>query len=133
MSIFRRRRAWTPAEIPDLAFDGPTRFVDIGFLGGDAHREAFAAIFARMIDDNRDVLEEMMLAGVEAKRPTTLFLPPDVTLPHRLVNLDPVALAFDLYDSENEQVLLRLLGRSGEATLGMRFDDPEFWLDSGSS
>jgi hypothetical protein len=125
MGIFKSRPPWTPADIPNLSFTGPTDYVDIGFLGGDEHRDAFTAIFAKMLHDNEGELAEVNVVGLDAKRPIICT----VSFPVRLLDAPPEQLARELYDSHNERVFLRLSGPPGTTRLGMTFDDPSFWLE----
>jgi hypothetical protein len=129
MRFFKRREPWTLVGIPDLSFGGPTDFVDIGFLGGDEHREAFASIFAKMLADNRDTLTGRELVAIEARRPFTS----STLLPTLLLEIDSAHFARELYDSRNEKVFLRLSCEAGEAKLGVAFDDPAFWLEDASA
>jgi hypothetical protein len=115
MSLLRRRPPWSPSEIPDMSFDGPTDFVDIGFLGGDDHRAAFIAIFKRVLLDNQAVLAGTTLSAVKARRPVGLA----AILNTRLLTVDADQLAGQLYDSQNDEVRLRLRTQGGEAELGI--------------
>jgi hypothetical protein len=70
---FFRGQNWTAAEIPDLKCREDRRiWVDIGFLSGDEHRQAFVLIFSRMMSDNAATLSGMELVAIEAKRPIPL-------------------------------------------------------------
>jgi hypothetical protein len=130
MSIFGRSPNWNPADIPDLSFAGPTHSVDIGFLGGDQHRDAFVAIFHKMLADNRSSLEGLDLSELEARHTVSLTLQSGLSLPMPLLGLDAHTLARDLYDSHNEEIVLVLVGKDGRWRLGMRFDNPEFWFSA---
>ena len=50
---FFKHRSWTAEEIPDLTFRGDRLAVDIGFLAGDEHRNAFTLIFAKWSEITR--------------------------------------------------------------------------------
>ena len=132
MPLFQRRQ-WSASEIPDLTFREDRLCVDIGFLGGEEHRSAFSAIFAKLLRDNAATLSGMDLLSVAAKR--SVSLPPEVVtkLPTALAVIDVDSLARVLYDSHNEKVILQLRGPRGDAQLGVRFDDPEFWFEEAAA
>ncbi len=93
-----------------------------------AHRDAFAALFVKLLADNALWTASATLVRIEAKR--TVDLSPAVSLPAELSFLDTTALAHMLYDSRNEVVMLILATPVGTDALGVRFDDPAFWLES---
>lgn len=126
MRLFKRRQPFDIAEVPPIDLRrGAT--VDIGHLGGEKHRQAFAAIFAKMLSDNATLLLDYEIVRVEAKRPirAALVLP----MPVRELAAAPAQLALALYDSGNERVWLDLARRGAVLRMGLRFDDPEFWLE----
>ena len=55
MVLFRNAE-WNSEDLPDLSFQNYVGPVDIGFLGGEEHRQAFALIFTKMLTDNQSVL-----------------------------------------------------------------------------
>jgi hypothetical protein len=122
--------AWSPQDIPALTLGDDAIRLDIGYLGGDEHRRAFATIFAKLIDDNRAVFDPLQLVRIDARRELTPRVSPLSTLPISMVDVARFAfeLGLDLYDSHNKAMLLVLNGPSGRRELGVRFDDPEFWL-----
>jgi hypothetical protein len=123
MSFFSRRSSWSLSDAPDLTLGDDAVRVDIGFLAGDAHREAFASIFAEVVRVNSS-LSGATLQSVEARRPTGAIAGP------RALEPGAVDLARALYDSRNGSVLLNLLTAAGPRVLGVRFDDPTFWLEA---
>jgi hypothetical protein len=127
---FSKRGSWSPADIPDLSFREDRLWVDIGFLGGDDHRAAFAEIFARMLEDNDTVLSGMEIAAIETPRGKRLDV---LLLPVSLATIDIGSLARTLYDIHEETVILRLVGRRSSGKLGIKFDDPEFWFDEAAA
>ena len=105
---------------------GPVR-VDIGYLGGEEHRQAFAAIFGKVLKDNAALLADTQLMRVDATRP----MGAGVTLPiaaHALV-ASPERFALALYDSGNEQARLEFAGPGTVLQISLRFDNPEFSLE----
>ncbi len=129
MTLFKRS-SWTPDDIPNLTFRRDRLWVDIGFLAGNEHRTAFAQIFARMLSDNKAALSGMEVVAIEAARAVPLTVN---RLPAALSAIDVTAFANSLYDSRNEEVILELIGPQGEARLGVKFDDPEFWLEGAAA
>ena len=126
MASFSRKQ-WDISEIGCLdVHKGAT--VDIGFLGGEEHRQAFAALFDKAVKDNPD-LAQFNLEGVDAPRPVIL----SSGLQGPLREIDRLTLALELYDSRNERVFLRLSHSSTQSRLGVCFDNPEFWLESATA
>ncbi len=124
MALFHRRR-WSPDDVPNLTFRAGGTRVDIGSLGGEDHRQAFAFIFGKLLADNQLALASYTFTSIVAEKPVTAVMPPV-----RITELgaQATALALALYDSHNEEVLLHLTSPTGHGELGVRFDDPEFWL-----
>ncbi len=127
MPLFRRPK-WNIAEVPRLDLVKGTR-VDIGFLGGEQHREAFVSLFAKVFSDN-PTLATSQLDSIEAKRPVAPQELANPTGTMKLADADLLALARILYDSRNETVFLNLSAAGVKSRLGIAFDDPEFWLES---
>ena len=128
--FFSTRRDWTLARVPDLTLDDDVIVIDIGFLSGDAHREAFASIFAKLIKDNGALTEDAILRSVDAPRAVRTVGFGAECLPVRMNEVGPLLLERALYDSGNETVLLELDTVGGRRVIGLRFDDPEFWLET---
>ena len=124
------KRQWSANDLPVLSLDDPNLSVDIGWLGGEAHREAFAAVFDKLIQDNWSVLATLTVTSIRSKRhiaPEALGLTEwPASFKEILSRVYPFALG--LYDSRNEKVILQLGGTRAAAELGVRFDNPEFWL-----
>ena len=129
MSLFKRPN-WTAADIPDLTFGDDRLSVDIGFLGGEAHRTAFVLIFEKMLRDNEATLSDMDLISIDSKRPVSLSALGPSRLPARLATMNVTSIAAGLYDSGNDKVILLLTGPRGNALLGVAFDNPEFWFEA---
>jgi hypothetical protein len=128
MPLFRRPK-WNIAEVPRLDLEKGTR-VDIGFLGGEQHREAFASLFAKVFSDN-PTLATSQLDSIDAERPVSEQELANATGKQMaLADADLLGLARILYDSRNETVFLNLSAAGAKPRLGVRFDDPEFWLES---
>ena len=105
---------------------GPAR-VDIGYLGGEEHRQAFAAILGKVLKDNAALLADTQLMRVDATRPTGA----GVTLPlpaHELI-ASPERFAQALYDGGNERARLEFAGPGTVLRISLRFDNPEFSLE----
>ena len=76
MSVFRNSN-WTVAQVPDLSLHSSSVEVDIGFLSGDQHREAFIAILAKVLHDNSDTLDDgAQLFKLDAFNPLPLGVGP---------------------------------------------------------
>jgi hypothetical protein len=126
-----KRRPWVREDIPDLTFREEESRIDIGYLPGEEHRQAFADIFERMLSDNRQALADYSIVALQSKRPVRLSQA-GIELPIALAQVgQPTrALALALYDSNNEDVDLQLAGPLGRSDLRVRFDNPEFWFRS---
>jgi hypothetical protein len=120
--------SWSAGSLPPLTFAADSLRLEIAHLGGEDHRQAFAAIFARVILDNRSALEMFTLVNAEARRGIAGLQP--LPVPMSAFFADPKALALTLYDSHNDVVVLKLTRAAERADFGVRFDEPEFWLES---
>lgn len=114
--------------VPSLDLARRRVTVDIGYLSGEVHRQAFASIFGKMLSDNIALLADCRLTRVEAERP----LPEGSMAPVAVRDLvaSPARIALALYDSRNEQVRLEFTCQRAAIGIGVRFDNPEFWLES---
>jgi hypothetical protein len=129
MSFFKRRR-WSIAGVPTLDLSAERAEVDIGFLGGEEHRQAFAAVFAKVLRENQALLVGRRIVRAEGERPL-----PEAGkyLPFAIGSADPTPLALALYDSRNERVRLILEGSAAAEMLFVEFDNPQFWLEAPSA
>src|SRR5512143_889620 len=98
------REPFEIGSVPSLDLARRRVTVDIGYLGGEAHRQAFALIFGKMLNDNIALLADCRLTRVEDKRPLTEGSMVPVAV--RDLVASPARLALALYDSRNEQVRL---------------------------
>ena len=123
----RTRQPFEIGRVPRIDLGSGSVTVDIGYLDGEEHRQAFAAIFGRMLKDNASLLADSQLTRVDATRP----IGAEVTLPiaaHHLV-ASPERLALALYDSGNERVRLEFAGPGTVLRIDLGFDNPEFSLE----
>lgn len=125
-----RNRQWRANDLPVLSLEDPNLRVDIGWLGGEDHRQAFAAVVEKLIHDNWPALEPFSVISIRSKRP---IAPEALGLdrlpaPFSEIRTNVHRFALGLYDSRNEKVVLQLASTGADAELGLRFDDPEFWL-----
>ncbi len=125
------RPSFEITSVPTLDLGAGTVSVDIGYLGGQEHRDAFVDIFAKMLRDSARLLADCRLERIESKR-AVRFGPP---LPIGAGDLiaSPAPFARAIYDSGNEVMVLLFANgvNGGETTLriGVRFDNPGFWRD----
>ena len=126
MSLFKRK-TWRIEDVPALALGDQNVVIDIGFLGGEEHRRAFAALFQKLFRDNTQLFRGAHVSEIRAKRPVVF---PRFSPPFRPDGEILEDLALTLYDSRNEKV--ELIGQSdkGSFLLGIAFDNPTFWLIS---
>ena len=126
MSLFKRG-TWRIEDVPSLTLGGQSIVIDIGFLGGEEHRRAFAALFHKVFRDNAQLFRGARVSEIRAKRPVAH---PRFSPPFRPDGEILEDLALTLYDSRNEEV--KLIGQSdrGSFLLGVAFDNPTFWLIS---
>ena len=115
-------------DMPSLDPRRGTVCVDIGWLANDDHRTAFRAIFERVLEANRALLEPMDVIAVAAIRPLRTEDSALSELPANMrdVVADAARVADALYDSHNTQVELALQTASDSARLQIAFDNPEF-------
>lgn len=69
MGFLRRHQPFEIGRVPPLDLMNGSVTVDIGYLGGELHRQAFAQVFAKMLKDNAALLADSQLTRVNAKRP----------------------------------------------------------------
>jgi hypothetical protein len=130
MSLFRRR-PWSVADVPRIDLDVGTR-VDIGFLGGNQHRDAFIALFEKALADNPGFARSLVVR-VEAERAVSFSVASEDGSQQRLSQIDVCVFAGALYDSRNEIVFVHLVDGERQLRLGVAFDDPEFWIERGTA
>ena len=126
MGLFKRE-SWRVEDVPRIRLEGVYEQIDIGFLGGDEHRRAFAALFRRAFEDNPSVLGRAELVELRAHRLRDLA---GIPLPITLDTTELESLAFQLYDSQNEIVELVLRREGRLVVLNVTFDNPSFWLSA---
>ena len=124
MGLFKRE-PWRVEEVPRIRLEGADAQIDIGFLGGNEHRHAFAALFRRAFKDNPDELGGAELVGIHAERSGDLA---ETSLPLLLDATELERLALRLYDSHNEIIKLVLRREAHLVVLNVTFDNPSFWL-----
>jgi hypothetical protein len=123
-------RRWNSADLPNLNIGNGSVVVDIGSLGGDAHQDAFAAIFKKLVEDNPQ-LHQLDVIGIQAKRPVALYDVPGLVFPFSFRELTSRAELFatTIYESGNEGLSIQLSGDGQITLLWVKFDNPEFWLE----
>ena len=121
------RPSFEIASVPTLDLGAGTVAVDIGYLGGQEHRQAFVDIFAKMLRDSAGLFSSCRLEKVESKRAVRLGPPLPITASDLIASPAPFARA--IYDSGNEQMVLLFGNGSGTLRVGVRFFNPEFWRD----
>jgi hypothetical protein len=121
------RPSFEIAGVPTLDLTQGPASVDIGYLGGQEHRDAFVDIFAKMLRDNRMMLGDFSLEGVESKRP--IRQGPPLPIAASALVASPASFARAIYDSGNEGLVLVFVNGGGKLRVGIRFHNPEFWRD----
>jgi hypothetical protein len=131
MSHFNRR-TFSINDLPDLTLGKDSVRIDIGFLGGEEHREAFSAILEKLLSDNRTIFDEgARLLRIDAANRVSSDQIGVPSFPAQLSALDRIHLGRALYDSRNEDVVLHVQPSQAAAVdLQIRFDNPAFWLDA---
>jgi hypothetical protein len=124
MGLFKHE-LWRIDEVPRIRLGAADAQIDIGFLGGDEHRRAFAALFRRAFQDNPDLLDGRELVEIHAERIRDLA---GIHLPLPLYATELESLALRLYDSQNETIGLVLRRDTDLVELNVTFDNPSFWL-----
>jgi len=122
-----QRPSFEISGVPTLDLAGGPASVDIGFLGGQEHRDAFVDIFAKMLRDNAPLFHDCRLESVESKRAVRLSPPLPITASDLIESPAPFARA--IYDSGNEVLVLLFANGNGALRVGVRFLNPEFWRD----
>ena len=115
------------ASLPLLDLMGGPVTVDIGYLSGAAHRRVFAEVLGKVLNDNAGLLGRSQLTRVDAARP--IREEPSLPLAAQDLVARSARLAFALYDSGNESVRLEFTTPGMSLRIGVRFDNPEFWLE----
>jgi hypothetical protein len=113
--------------VPTLDLGRGPASVDIGFLGGQEHRDAFVDIFAKMLRDNAPLFQDSRLESVESKR--AVRMGPPLPIKGRDLISSPAPFARAIYDSGNEVMVLLFMNGNGALRVGVRFHNPEFWRD----
>jgi hypothetical protein len=121
------RRSFEIAEVPRLDLAVESALVDIGFLGGQEHRQAFADIFGKVLRDSGALLAGHRLERIESRR--SVRVEPPLPIPVGDLTASPAPLARALYDSGNETLTLHFEAAGSTLRMGIRFDNPEFWID----
>lgn len=101
--------------------------VDIGYLGGEDHMNAFVGIFEKFVHDNKSTLGSYETISIMAKKPIGPFVA-------SLAGPGGISLLFsnarevgkELYNSNNEKVRLLLSGKGNTKELVVFFDNPHF-------
>ena len=122
-----QRPSFEIAGVPTLDLGRGPASVDIGFLGGQEHRDAFVDIFAKLLRDNAPLFHDCRLESVESKRAIRLGPPLPIQGRDLLESSAPFARA--IYDSGNEVLVLLFVNGNGALRVGVRFHNPEFWRD----
>lgn len=122
---FFKRAPWRVDDVPRVRLAGADSVIDIGFLEGDEHRRAFAALFRRAFEDNAATIGGAELVEIHGKLGGAFE---GVALPLVLDATDLEDLALRLYDSRNEVIELVLRRATDRLVLNVTFDDPSFWL-----
>lgn len=113
--------------VPTLDIGRGPASVDIGFLGGQEHRDAFVDIFAKMLRDNAPLFQNCRLESVVSKRAVRLGPPLPIAASDLIASSAPFARA--IYDSGNEVLVLLFMNGNGALRVGVRFHNPKFWRD----
>ena len=115
------------ASLPLLdLMSGPVT-VDIGYLSGEAHRQAFADIFGKVISDNAGLIAGSQLTRADPAR--AVREGPNLPLTAQDVVARCAHLTLTLYDSRSERAVLHFASPGKSLAIGVRFDNPEFWLE----
>jgi hypothetical protein len=113
--------------LPALDLRQGTVYVDIAHLRSERHREAFAAIFVRVLAENERLLSTAALVEVRPGGVLTSVI--TMPTPMTIVASQAESVAFALYDALVEHVELTLRWPSGTSRLTVRFDNPEFKIE----
>jgi hypothetical protein len=122
-----QRQSFDIAGVPTLDLAQGRAAVDIGYLGGQEHRDAFVDIFAKMLKDSEALFGDCRLEKVESKR--AVRQGPALPIQGRDLIADPASFARGIYDSGNEMLVLLFVNGSGKLRVAVRFHNPEFWRD----
>jgi hypothetical protein len=109
------------ADVPSLDASHTSVYVDIGFLGGEAHTNAFIDIFEKFVRDNARTLMAFQSVVAHCAKPIGGELADMQT-----VLGAPRIIARQLYESYNDEVRLLLRGNDASAMLVVTFDNPSF-------
>lgn len=90
--------------------------IDIGYLPGESHRNAFANIFSTIVKENADIFQKYS----EIKTPIGMLKIGDVLV-------DPEPMALNLYDLSQESITIELIGIE-TTKIQISFDNPEFCI-----
>jgi hypothetical protein len=121
------RPSFDIAGVPTLDLARGRATVDIGYLGGQEHRDAFVDLFAKMLRDSATLFGDCRLERVESKR--AVRQGPALPIQGRDLISESAPFARAIYDSGNEMLVLLFVNGSGQLRVGVRFHNPEFWRD----
>lgn len=130
-SIFRRKpQTFDLAQVPSLDLRQGFVTVDIGYLAHDAHTDAFARIFEKLLHDNESAFAGWTLNSIVAAQP--IKEAPSALLPSTSFEVllqDAQRAARVLCHSHNDKVRLDF-GKEGKTKkLYVTFDNPSFDLE----